>query len=147
MAANRVVQILKDSQVQLLADWVKALRASQNSRTSTMLSDPELQAQCQEFLTLLGPSIASGSDDIHAESWRSVRDFLSGVSRSRTRQGFSPSETAQFVFSLKEPMFAHLRRAFEGRAPVAVDHEGGIPRALQIRITPRRLRQRTGLRR
>ena len=62
-----------------------------------MISDPELQAQCQEFLSLLGTSIAAGNlEDIHSEGWRPVRDFLQGVSRSRTRQGFSPSETAQF---------------------------------------------------
>lgn len=115
MAANRVVQILKDSQVQLLADWIKNLRGAQTSRTATMISDPELQAQCQEFLGLLATAIATGVDDINAEPFRPVRDFLSGVSRSRGRQGFSPSETAMFVFSLKEPLFAHLRRSFEGR--------------------------------
>jgi rsbT co-antagonist protein RsbR len=114
--ANRVIQILKDSQVQLLADWVKALRAAQSSRTATMISDPELQGQCQEFLGLLATAIGTGNlEDISAEGWRPVRDFLSGVSRSRGRQGFSPTETAMFVFSLKEPIVSHLRRASEGQ--------------------------------
>jgi rsbT co-antagonist protein RsbR len=35
---------------------------------------------------------------------------MTKVSRSRVAQGFSPSETATFVFSLKQPMFDMLRR-------------------------------------
>jgi rsbT co-antagonist protein RsbR len=37
-------------------------------------------------------------------------DFLGNVSRSRATQGFSPSETATFIFSLKRPLFALLRK-------------------------------------
>lgn len=123
-SVNRVVQILKDSQVQLLADWVKALRGAQTSRTATMISDPELQAQCQEFLNLLATAIASGNlEDVSGEVYRPVRDFLAGVSRSRGRQGFSPSETATFVFSLKEPLFQHLRRAFESKDDAGLFHD------------------------
>jgi rsbT co-antagonist protein RsbR len=35
---------------------------------------------------------------------------LSELSQSRARQGFSASETATFVFSLKEPLFQRLRK-------------------------------------
>jgi rsbT co-antagonist protein RsbR len=38
-----------------------------------------------------------------------VRDLLSGISRTRGAQGFTPSETATFVFSLKPVLFAKLR--------------------------------------
>jgi len=114
---ERLTQVLQSAQVQLLADWVKALRATVKSRSSAMISDPELQAQCQEFIALLSAAVASGNlDAIEAEPWRPVKDFLSGVSRSRGRQGFSPSETAMFVMSFKEPLFASLRRVFEGVA-------------------------------
>jgi rsbT co-antagonist protein RsbR len=36
--------------------------------------------------------------------------MLGAVSASRARLGFTPSETAAFVFSLKEPLFALLRQ-------------------------------------
>ena len=36
--------------------------------------------------------------------------MLANLSRSRGSQGFTPSETATFVFSLKKPLFARLRR-------------------------------------
>ena len=116
MATNRIAQILQSSQVQLLAEWIKALRSTAPTRAGGKISDPELQTQCQELLQLLVPAVASGhTDDLDSPAWQPVRDFLGGVSRSRGRQGFSPSETAMFVMSLKEPLFAQLRRTFEGK--------------------------------
>src|ERR1044071_9551315 len=113
-ATHRITQVLQSSQLQLLADWMKALRAAVRSRSAAAISDPELQAQCQEFIALMSTAMASGVEDVDAEAWRPVKDFLAGVSRSRGRQGFSPSETAMFVMSFKEPLFANLRRSFEG---------------------------------
>ena len=42
-----------------------------------------------------------------------TRDFLEDLSRSRARQGFTPTDTALFVFSLKEPLFARMRTAIK----------------------------------
>ena len=39
-----------------------------------------------------------------------MRELLEDLSRDRAVQGFSPSETAIFVFSLKEPLFELLRQ-------------------------------------
>lgn len=112
---NRIIQVLHSSQVQLLADWIKALRATVTSQSAAMISDPELQAQCQELIALLSDAVGSGSlDDISGEPWRPVKEFLAGLSRSRSRQGFSPSETAMFVLSFKEPLFANVLRTSEG---------------------------------
>jgi rsbT co-antagonist protein RsbR len=44
---------------------------------------------------------------------RGTREFLADLSRSRVKQGFTPSETAVFVFSLKEPLFARMRAAIK----------------------------------
>ena len=48
--------------------------------------------------------------DIDRPEWSAARDLLTELSRARTRQGFSPSETATFVFSLKQPLFDRLRQ-------------------------------------
>jgi rsbT co-antagonist protein RsbR len=45
-----------------------------------------------------------------------VREILAGISRSRGQQGFTPSETASFVFSLKHPMFARIRNEYAADA-------------------------------
>ena len=54
--------------------------------------------------------------------WGEARAFLEDLSRTRARQGFSPSETATFVFSLKQPLFARLRQDL-GRDPEALAGE------------------------
>src|SRR5262249_13989905 len=48
--------------------------------------------------------------NVTASEWGAARDFLGELSRSRGQQGFSPSETASFVFSLKQPLFSRIRR-------------------------------------
>lgn len=112
---DRLLAVLQQSQVQLLADWLKSMRASLG-KTAGAISEAELQGQCQEFIQLLGAAIAAGSPaDIVGDHWRPMREFLTGISRSRGRQGFSPTETASFVLSFREPIATHLRRA-EGAA-------------------------------
>ena len=48
--------------------------------------------------------------------------MLADLSETRARQGFTPSETATFVFSLKQPLFAHVRQELE-RDPEALAAE------------------------
>lgn len=55
----------------------------------------------------------NGLADIDGPQWGEVRDLLNEVSRSRSVQGFTPSETATFVLSLKKPLFDLLRREFD----------------------------------
>ena len=38
-----------------------------------------------------------------------MRDFLTDFSGKRAKDGYSPKETASFVFSLKQPLFSVLR--------------------------------------
>src|SRR5205085_9194783 len=38
--------------------------------------------------------------------------FLTEIARTRARQGFTPVETATFIFSLKLPVFARLRQEY-----------------------------------
>jgi rsbT co-antagonist protein RsbR len=80
------------------------------------MREGELREQSREFLSLFRGALATGSPvSLTTGDWSAVRDFLAGVSRSRALQGFSPSETATFVLSLKQPAFARLRKQLEGK--------------------------------
>jgi rsbT co-antagonist protein RsbR len=48
-----------------------------------------------------------------------IRVMLEDVSRTRARQGFSSSEIAAFVFSLKRPVFAIVREELVGDSSMA----------------------------
>jgi rsbT co-antagonist protein RsbR len=53
--------------------------------------------------------------------WSDIREFLTELSRSRAAQGFSPSQVATFVFSLKHPLFSRLRKSLSNEADVLAD--------------------------
>ena len=102
-------KIVTQSQKELLAEWVQAQLGSTTLR-SDLMKEAELREQSRELLALLQAAVGSGDiAQIEGSDWASVRDFLAKVSRSRAQQGFSPSETATFVLSLKQPLFTRLR--------------------------------------
>lgn len=106
---SRIPEILTRHEKDMLEDWLREQLAATTLRKDRT-SEAELRRQSGEFLTLLITGCRSGSlADITTAEWAPVRDFLAGTSRSRATQGFSPSETAGFVFSLKQPLFARLR--------------------------------------
>jgi rsbT co-antagonist protein RsbR len=79
------------------------------------MKESELREQSREFLSLLRTALHTGSAfSTSSDDWGPARDFLNGISRSRALQGFTPSETATFVFSLKQPLFARLRQELAG---------------------------------
>jgi rsbT co-antagonist protein RsbR len=100
-------ETLKRHDQAILADWVKEQLAAIRSDA---LSDNSLREQSQRFLALLRDAVQSGDvDDIAGPGWANVREMLTELSESRAALGFSPSETAMFVFSLKQPLFSRLR--------------------------------------
>ena len=106
-------EILKKQGPEIQAQWVK-LQEQDLSLRNNLLKPRELEQQTQEFLAVIGPALAAapGADPISSEAWAPVREFLSTLSRSRARQGFTPTETAIFVFSLKRPLFEAMSRAY-----------------------------------
>lgn len=92
----------------LLAEWMRQLKNQVVILDSAM--EGVLRQQCGQFLHLL--SQATKSDDlenIDGPSWEEIRQYLTEISRSRANQGSTPSETAIFIFSIKQPLFARLR--------------------------------------
>ena len=106
---GRIARIIEENSAALLADWVAAQSAVLSARGS--LSANELRSQSREFIALLQQAAASNPAGVDGSGWEDVRGFLGELSRSRAIQGFSPTETATFVFSLKQPLFARLSEA------------------------------------
>jgi rsbT co-antagonist protein RsbR len=74
------------------------------------ITEAQLAEQARSFLAELRRGVAGGHfGDISGPEWDSTRSLLDTVGTERAVQGFSPSETATFVFSLKEPLFELLR--------------------------------------
>jgi rsbT co-antagonist protein RsbR len=103
-----VIDILTTHEADVLADWLTRLDAGGALR-SGRIREGELRVQCTGLLRRLREALAQ-SDDVDSAAFQPVRDLLSDISASRAHQGLSPRETAEFVFSLKEPVFAALAK-------------------------------------
>jgi rsbT co-antagonist protein RsbR len=107
-------RILEQSEDRILGDWVEAQLSAVTMRRD-LIDDRELRGQSQEFLRGFREAVGSGElEDILAPAWERARSILHRISSSRVQQGFSPSETATFVFSLKEPLFREIEQAGDG---------------------------------
>ncbi|MDB6042795.1 MAG: Anti-anti-sigma factor [Gammaproteobacteria bacterium] len=120
-AGQTLRKVLAQSQKELLGDWLQGQLAASTLR-SDLMKENELREQSRELLALLQTATQNGSlERIDGTDWTAVREFLARVSRSRAQQGFSSSDTATFVFSLKEPLFARLRADLGNDAQALAD--------------------------
>ena len=104
-----LVGLLAQHEQSLLDEWVR-LQIADSGRRADLLGERELKDQSRRFLAGLQKAVASGGGaDLASPAWTDVRDVIEEIARERARQGFSPSETAIFVFSLKRPIFDRLR--------------------------------------
>ena len=110
---SRIPEILKKYEVDILSDWIEQQRASIRLRGNPN-RDRDLHELSHKFLSLVCDTAQRSKDltDIMASEWTEVRDLLSVVSKSQARQGYSPSETAMFILSLKGPLFSRLNKEF-----------------------------------
>lgn len=118
---SRLPDLLKRYESDLLVEWVREQTA--NTPQGTRIKEHEVRSQCADFLARFREATQGDQlTDINAPAWAGVRELLSEVSRTRSQQGFSPSETATFVFSLKRPLFERIRTEFI-KDPAAMTRE------------------------
>jgi rsbT co-antagonist protein RsbR len=117
---SKIPEVVEKYEAQLLADWIQALVA--NNASKGLIKETQLREECQEFLSLLKASVHNGNlSKVQSSEWRSVREMLTSVSRTRSQKGFTPSETATFVLSFKQPLFARLREELAGDPNALLD--------------------------
>lgn len=113
--ASTLTTLVHDNQKDILTDWMREQRASTTLR-SDLMTDKELQQQSSEFLHLFEVALQSdNTSDIDALEYDAIRHFLTTLSTSRATQGFSPSETATFIFSLKQPLFSRMDKTVDAQ--------------------------------
>ena len=112
-AATKIPEILERDEAQILTEWMRHQQESAGRRRD-LISDRDLERQSREFLHLLREATRGGDlgDSNTGAAFGRVRELLAEVSRSRGLQGFSPSETATFLFSLKPVLFGRIREAY-----------------------------------
>ena len=106
--ASRLPAIVEQHQKEVLAEWLSNQTASGASRAGR-IQEAQLRDESQRFLGLFAKAIQEGIEfDTRSAQWAEVRDFLTELSRSRATQGFSPTQVATFIFSLKQALFKRV---------------------------------------
>ena len=116
---SKIPEVLDKYEADLLSEWLQEVLTATNQRG--LIKEAELREECREFIHLFRKAVQQNSlTDIYATPWRELRDLLSNISRIRSQRGSTPSETASFVFSFKQPLFSRLRQelAQDGEALV-----------------------------
>ena len=115
--AARISQIIQEHEAEIGSQWISQLEALTVRGTAS--SREQLRMHCQQFLAAFAAGTRGGElENIEHRSWDEVRDLLTEISSSRAKSGSSPSETATFVFSLKQPIFAQLTAGLAGEPDV-----------------------------
>jgi rsbT co-antagonist protein RsbR len=108
---SKLPDILRRHEADILSDWVRQQAAS--GAAAGRVRESETREQSRALLGAIREALESGSvADITGPSWAPVREFLMEFSRNRARQGFTPVETATFVFSMKLPLFSKVRQEY-----------------------------------
>lgn len=105
-----VSEILAGDEEAFLKKWMQNIQASTSSAGSISKSD--LMRQCSRFFHVFREGLDGvGASNPQDPRWNGLKEFLGEISRARAIQGFTPTETATFVFSFKEPLFCRLRES------------------------------------
>jgi rsbT co-antagonist protein RsbR len=105
--AGNLSSIIAQHKAEILSEWMREMSGA--TRRGDLMKESELQSQCSRFIDLVAQATAVAGSSIQSQAYDPMREMLGEISRTRAVQGFSPKETATFVFSLKRPLFTAIR--------------------------------------
>jgi rsbT co-antagonist protein RsbR len=112
VSTHNLFEIVQRYENDLLAEWLRLQNQNLAARRDR-ISESQLRANSQDFVMGLREALsATDSSNTTGIEWAKLREVLTEVSKQRASLGFSPTETATFVFSFKEALFNKLRQEY-----------------------------------
>jgi rsbT co-antagonist protein RsbR len=112
VSTHSLFEIIQRHENDLLVEWLRLQNQNLSARRDR-ISESQLRANSQDFIMGLRDALsATDSSDTSGPAFAKLREVLTEVSKQRASQGFSPSETALFVFSFKQALFVKLRQEY-----------------------------------
>jgi rsbT co-antagonist protein RsbR len=108
---SKLLGAIQQNRESILHDWLQRLKAAVGRRNQT--GERDFNSEAAEILSGITDVPAETTlEDFDAAGWQPLKETLSNLSASRATQGFTPSETALFILSLKPSLFALARKNF-----------------------------------
>jgi rsbT co-antagonist protein RsbR len=118
---TRLAEVLEKREQEVTDRWIEQQQAT--GRKLIPAEREQAARQSREFVRALKSALQRNtSGDISGPDWSGVRDFLVDLSSRRAKDGYTPRETASFVYSLKQPLFTALSVEF-GQDPARLAEE------------------------
>ena len=106
---SRLPEVFEKREQEITDQWLEQQQAT--GRKLTAAEREQANRQSREFVRSLKSALQrNSSGDISGADWAGVREFLIDFSSRRAKDGYTPRETASFVFSLKQPLFSALQK-------------------------------------
>jgi rsbT co-antagonist protein RsbR len=113
-----IPNLIEQHHQRLMSGWLACQK--REGVVGGQITEDQLAEQSCRLLAELRQGVAAGHfDDISGPEWDSTRSLLDSIASERAIQGFSPSDTAVFIFSLKEPLFKLLREELKDAETLA----------------------------
>ncbi|MFN2456168.1 MAG: STAS domain-containing protein [Pyrinomonadaceae bacterium] len=113
---TRVVDILTKRHDEILNLWIKERLESGEFRDE-LISKKDLRAQSQHIVDMLARSIKeSGGGDFESPAFNELRGLLNEISHTRAVKGYTPTENATYILSLRNTLLPLLAEELDGNA-------------------------------
>lgn len=110
---SKLPELIRKHEQDLRTGWLEQMSTA--TRRGDLMKDTEVKQQIHDFLEGMVEGLRAGvTTDLDAPAWEKPRELMRTISASRALQGFSTSETASFVLSLKQPLFNVIRKELAG---------------------------------
>lgn len=111
---RNIADLITVKQRDLLKTWMDNIISLPGSRTLEFMTEDQLLQETSDLLQSLTAAFRSGTyDDISLPAYADSIEILRDISASRATQGFSPSETATLVFSLKDALLQYIQEEYD----------------------------------
>lgn len=110
---REIATILSKNRNDIFELWNKQLIIQAKSLVEIIGLD-ETRVRTRNMLGLFIDALPEKGDETH-QSYQQINDLLMELSRKMNEQNVTPSETAVFVFSMKDAIFPVLQNHFEGK--------------------------------
>ena len=121
MSDQNLENLVKLKRDFILIDWMdRQLKGLE--RRKDLINEKELKAEAAEFLNHFIKAISTGNyEDITTKDYKPILYKVGKISKNWAKLGFNPSETATFIFNLKNSLIEIIQVEFRGNEELLRD--------------------------
>ena len=128
--AIQTVELLKEKKTDLFEAWLDAQYTSELMHHKPFNKD-ELHRQSEQFLEAFLNAL--GSDALErpdSPEYRHIEQVLQEISRTHALQGVTPTETANYIFSLRESLYKFMQVYYKNKPKVFLREINAVNRII-----------------